>query len=139
MTQLDYHLNMENATENLEPWMVTFAQVQPQLERALAYSGGTHSIEDVFIGIAQGQFDFWVKNGSVGITEIIDHPQMRVLNVFLAAGEMGDLESAFPEVEEYARQAQCSRITLLGRQGWARSFLIDQGFAPKWQVLAKDL
>jgi hypothetical protein len=132
---------MENATakNEIEDWMLVFAKVEPQIKRALKYSGGTHTSEDIFIGIANGVLDFWARNGSVIITEIIDHPQMRVLNVFLAAGKMEDLESVSSEVEEYARQAECSRITLLGRQGWTRSFLKDMGFAPKWQVLAKDL
>jgi hypothetical protein len=132
---------MENATEKpeLDPWMIVFAKVEPQIERALKYSGGTHTSEDIFIGIANGDLQFWAKNGSAIVTEIIDHPQMRVLNVFLAAGKMEDLESVSSEVEEYARQAKCSRITLLGRQGWTRSFLKDMGFTPQWQVLAKDL
>ena len=138
---MDYHLAMENATakNEIEDWMLVFAQVEPQIKRALEYSGGTHTSEDIFIGIAEGYFQLWAKNGSVGITEIIHSPRVKTLNVFLTAGRMEDVKATFPEVEKYARQAQCDRITLLGRKGWAKSFLKDEGFEPKAELLAKDL
>jgi len=28
---------------------------------------------------------------------------------------------------------------LAGRKGWARTFLADEGYAPKWHILSKEL
>lgn len=130
---------MENATENIEPWMVAFAQMENELKSALKYSGNTHSIEDVFVGVAQGKYQFWRKGKSVGITEVVDYPRTRQLNIFLAAGNMADMQTTLPEIEEYARQQKCKSITLLGRKGWAKSFLKDEGYAAPAQLLVKDL
>lgn len=130
---------MENATENIEPWMVAFAQMENELKSALKYSGNTHSIEDVFVGVAQGKYQFWRKGKSVGITEVVDYPRTRQLNIFLAAGNMADMQTTLPEIEEYARQQKCKSITLLGRKGWAKSFLKNEGYAAPAQLLVKDL
>lgn len=139
MTQVNYHLTMENATENIEPWMIAFAQMENEIRQALKHSGDTHTVEDVFIGIAQGSFQFWRKGESVGITEIVNYPRTRQLNIFLAAGKMEDMKTTLPEIEEYARKQKCKSITLLGRKGWARSFLKDEGYAAPAQLLVKDL
>jgi hypothetical protein len=132
---------MENATakNEIEDWMLVFAKVEPQIKRALKYSGGTHTSEDIFIGIAEGYFQLWATNGTVGITEIVESPRVKTLNIFLAAGRMEDAKATLPKIEEYARQVGCSRITLLGRKGWAKSFLKDEGFEPKAELLAKDI
>jgi hypothetical protein len=44
-----------------------------------------------------------------------------------------------PLIESWGKSVGCTRVTLAGRKGWAKTFLKDEGYSPQWAVLAKDL
>jgi hypothetical protein len=74
------------------------------------------------------------------ITEVIPYPRQRDLHFFLAGGDMQELRTMYPKIIEWARGQGCSRATLAGRAGWLRSFLTrEEGWEPRWTVLAKEL
>lgn len=108
----------------------TLAKVRPWLEAAVLETGGTHTADDVIAAYQRGSLNIWVGRGCFAVTEFLNFPQMRVMNVFLAGGERGPamLEHAElqPGIESYARGAGATRITFLGklsasarrRNGW---------------------
>lgn len=116
-----------------------FERLAPVIERALAYTGGTHELEDVWTGIVLGEMQMWSAEHSVVITEIQQYPRLRAVHFFLAAGQMDELERLVPGIEEWGRAIGASRITLAGRKGWERSFLKGRGYTPQWSVMSRSL
>jgi hypothetical protein len=120
-------------------WMSEFARCERWIGAALEYDGGTHDIEDVMLLVATGECQFWPGKSSAVITEVVRHPKKTVLHFWLAGGDLQELEAMSVEIEKWAREQGCTRITLAGRRGWARTFLRDQGYESQWAVMAKEL
>ena len=67
-------------------------------------------------------------------------PRKLVLHLFLAAGNLDELETLYVEAERYGREQGCHYITVLGRQGWERSFLTkNHGFKVMCTELIKEV
>ena len=114
-------------------------RLRHHVEAALEYSGGTHGIEDIAEGLKKGRFQLWPADDSVVVTEIIVYPRLKNLHFFLAGGDLDELKRMRPHIEAWGKQIGCTRVTLAGRKGWARTFLADEGYAPKWHILSKEL
>jgi hypothetical protein len=114
-------------------------RLRHHVEAALEYSGGTHGIEDIAEGLKKGRFQLWPADDSVVVTEIIVYPRLKNLHFFLAGGDLDELRLMRPLIESWGRDMGCTRVSLAGRQGWAKTFLRDEGYKPKWFVLSKDL
>lgn len=95
-------------------------QFKPLIERALKYSGGTHSFDDVKAGILSGYMQIWPAERGVAVTEIISYPRRKVLNVFLAAGEMDQLLDMIDAATDWGRSQGCNAMTMTGRKGWLK-------------------
>lgn len=91
------------------------------LERALFYSGGTHTMADVANAIESGEAKLWVGEGSAIVTQLFDEPQMRVCHFWLAAGELEPVIALSNRVLEWAKENGCARATLAGRRGWTKA------------------
>lgn len=105
-------------------------RLRSQIERALAYAGGTHTFEDVEKQYLEGRFQVWPGVDSVVITEVLDTPRIRILHVWLTAGNMDELRDLFPRIVEWGKHVGCERAQGIGRRGWARSFLTrEQGWS----------
>ena len=116
------------------------AQLRPQLERALTYAGGTHTLADVTDGIAAGRYQLWPGTRSVVVTEVQIYPRKKLLCLFLAGGEMPELRRMLPFILAWGRDSQrCDRAAIIGRAGWIRTFLTKEGWRPAALVLTKDL
>jgi hypothetical protein len=117
-----------------------FQSRKEELLRALAYTGGTHTLDDVWEGIKEGRLQLWMGPHSVMVTEVQATPQFRVLHFFLAAGRMEELEVMYPSVMEWGKtEMQCAKASLAGRPGWARSFLNKSGWTTSHLVLTKEI
>jgi hypothetical protein len=110
-----------------------------EIEAALQYSGGTHSFDDVVALVHEGRLQYWPAPHSVIVTEIIQYPQYRALNFFLAGGQLPELEVMEPLILDWGRQQGCKVACLTGRKGWERTFLTRQGWRPSLVVLEKQL
>jgi hypothetical protein len=116
----------------------------PFLEEALAHAHGTHLLEDVAKGVAEGRLQLWVGERCAGVSEILTFPRRRALNLFLAGGDLAELRTLQPGVEAFARGAGCSMMLFSGRltgaarraSGWSR---IWPDYQPNWISLSKDL
>lgn len=128
-----------NAAEHIPDWMIEFARLEHHLENALQYSGGTHTVEDVFKGIVAGQFQLWTGPDSIIVTEILEYPRLRALHFFLAGGHLEEIQEMEKTVVEWARRQGCKRATMVGRNGWSRTFLRDRGYVPRWHVMSREI
>lgn len=126
-------------TDDVPEWMIDFARCEPHIRAALEYDGDTHTVEDVMLSVAEGHRQFWPGKESAVITEVNQYPRKTVLHYFLAGGNLEELETMAGPIEQWAREQGCTRITLAGRRGWARTFLRGRGYEPQWAVMAKEL
>ena len=110
-----------------------------KVERALSRMAKSHSIADVDAGIAKGDFQLWAKPDAVVVTQIQQHPQAKMLCIFLAAGKLDQLEPMLEPLMEWARGQGCTSAYLVGRFGWLRSFVGNHGFAPTATVMERTL
>jgi len=118
--------------------MIDLEEYRPQIESALAYSGGTHVFEDVAQGVIEGRMQAWVNGGSIAITEIIVFPRKKTLHGFLAAGNMREILDMVPSASEWGKQMGCTGFTLAGRKGWQRVFG-KRGWKTAFYVLGTEL
>ena len=110
------------------------------LERALPYTGGTHNLDDIREAVQSGQMQCWPGVESVVITEIVDTPQKRLLNFFLAAGNLQEIRTLYHTIFDWAKSYGCDSAVILGRHGWERTFLTrDEGWEKKLILYEKDL
>jgi hypothetical protein len=108
------------------------------IDKALRFGGETHTLDDVFSAIDHGTMQLWAGEKSVIVTEIQDYPQRRLLCLFLAAGNMKELQEMLPGVLEWAKASGCSGAFLNGRLGWMRSFLARENWKVQSVTMAKE-
>jgi len=109
------------------------------VEAALEYSGGTHNFDDIAEMVEKSRLQVWPAANSVVLTEIIVYPRLKNLHYFLAGGDLDELSRMRSMIESWGKSIGCTRVTLAGRKGWAKTFLKDEGYRPQWSVLAKEL
>lgn len=112
-------------------------QLQKRLQRALDLAGNTHTIEDIQQAIARGQMQCFVTGDSFVITEVTQYPRKRILNVFLAVGDISVVD-LIPKLESFAREAGCDGMQTLGRAGWKR-ILPQRGWHQSHTLFTYDL
>jgi hypothetical protein len=128
-----------SAAPHIEPWVHDFVRLEPHLENALEYAGGTHTAADVYEGVIAGDFQFWPGEESVIITQLVENPRKKVCHYFLAGGNLVELERMAEGVEKWAKEHGCVAATLTGRPGWKKSFLRDQGYEIEGVAMIKEL
>jgi hypothetical protein len=116
-----------------------FERLIPHLEAALSYNDSGHTLDDVKDGLISGEYQLWPGRDSVIVTEYTETPHEKILNYFLAGGNLDELKSMVPAVEAYAKLRGASKVVLYGRKGWQRTFLKDMNYDPKWVVMVKEL
>jgi hypothetical protein len=114
-------------------------RLRQHVEAALEYSGGTHDFDDIVEMVKKDQLQVWPATQSIVLTEIIVYPRLKNLHYFLAGGDLDELSRMRPMIESWGKSLGCTRVSLAGRRGWAKTFLKDEGYSPQWTVLAKKL
>lgn len=103
---------------------------------ALEYSGGTHSMDDVFGAVALGDAQLHPLEKSCIITEVVDYPQMSVCRIWLAGGDLDELMDAEKSISVWAKSIGCDAMEINGRMGWKRQL---KDYKATSVVLTKDL
>lgn len=106
-------------------WELDFVVLAPLLQQALDHGGNTHTIEDVKDMIVRGEAQFWPGDNAAVVSEIIRYPRKRVCNLWLASGDLAEIDRIGACVSEWAAENGCDWLTLHGRPGWARHFRND--------------
>ena len=103
------------------------ARCKPWLEATIKRtSQGTVNFDDVAAMVLGGRYRLWVMSDACWITEMIDTPRKRVLNVPYLGGNMETIKKNLRRVEDYARANRCSMITGQGRRGWVRALGFEE-------------
>lgn len=120
---------------------IDFGGARPYIKTALEYAGNTHTLDDVAEGVREGRFQYWPSESgrSAIVTEVLEAPRQRTLHFFLAGGDLQELEQMHERLLEWGRAVGCTRATLAGRPGWARSFLTRAGWRPSALLMETEL
>ena len=103
---------------------------------ALAYAGGTHTMEDVYQAVTTGKAQFHPLEKSAIITEIVDYPRRAICRIWLAGGELDELMEAEKSIAVWAKSLGCDAMEIIGRKGWQRQL---KDYTATAVILAKDL
>lgn len=63
---------------------------------------------------------FWPAPRGCMVTEIVVYPRKKVLNIFLAGGELDQLVDMYDDMNEWAKAQGCTGGTMTGRVGWKK-------------------
>lgn len=119
---------------------MTDARLRELLAGALAYAGGTHTVNDVLDAVAKGSMQMWPGVDSVIITQINEWPRRKDLYFFLAAGDMDEVKRLYSVVLDWGRAQGCTYVTTVGRPGWARTFLTrEEGWTSTMLLYEREL
>lgn len=108
-----------------------FERCWPWLEASLEFGafkhGGkiwvSHTKEDVWGRIVSGRCHFWPASESALITEFFTAPTgLKSHHNWLFGGDLSEIVSRMPAVEEFGRKHGAHRETGSGRRGWLRVF-----------------
>jgi len=111
---------------------------RPWIEAALEYSAGTHDFIDVCEGIYKGTMQLWPAPDGCLVSEIINYPKKRVLNIFLGGGELSQIMDMHADVINWAQQQECAALTMTGRFGWKKP-LAEYGWTPLHASYQKEI
>ena len=119
-----------------KPWLIersaiagAWPAVKHMIDAALVESAGRLDADDVLALLGEGGMQLWAMVTSDGepevvavlVTEIIDYPRKRVLDLALMGGERMELWlDALPVLEQWAAQQGIDQVQIHGRRGWAR-------------------
>ncbi len=119
--------------ETVQEWALCREALLPAIEM----TQGTHTEDDVLSAIILGNMRLWRKNKSGLVTEFSQFPRMKVINVFLAGGDLEDVISLQTDIENYGRKNGCQRATMLAaRDGWLKTI---NGGQKAGTYMTKDL
>ena len=110
---------------------------KPYIERAVKRQD-LYSLEDIECRIRDGIFLLWPGKQSAMVTEFVEFPQMRTMNLLFCGGNYEELEGMMPSIEEYCRICNVKRLHGGGRLGWLRKIPKELGFKSEY-IISKDL
>tara|TARA_R100000482_G_scaffold13473_1_gene4012 strand:- start:70 stop:429 length:360 start_codon:yes stop_codon:yes gene_type:complete len=115
-----------------------FERCRKHIEAALEYTGGTHDIIDIYEGLYKGTMQLWPAKDSCLVTEIINYPKKKVLNIFLGGGDLTEILSMHDDVISWAKQQGCTALNMTGRFGWKKP-LAEHGWQPMHTSYVKEI
>jgi hypothetical protein len=114
-----------------------FARCAPWLMSALEYNGGECSLADVYDGLMSGSYILMGGEKSAAILEPVEHVSgKRVLNFFLAGGDLTEIREMEARSVEWARQEGFDSVAIFGRRGWLKQL---DGYTEKAVYMEKRI
>jgi hypothetical protein len=122
--------------------------IEPMLASIAERGRGIYSVSDLCRAIANEEFQLWIVTRlrvgeraivAAGLTELVNHPGMRVCRLIAWTGEgHEDWLHLLDDIEAWARQAGARRMIPIARPGWKKA-LKQRGYSETHVVLEKDL
>jgi hypothetical protein len=103
--------------------------MRQRLEAALDYMGSPDTIASLVEECRQGLMQCWHSDNAIVFTQVANDRDGRVLNVYLAAGDLSEVLALQGAFMSFGRDQGCHKAICHGRLGWAR-VLPQQGWTP---------
>lgn len=119
--------------------MMNREQIEEGLKKALEYSAGELSLQDVLEGLARNEYALLEFNAGFIVITKVTYPQYNALKVCLAYGILDEeLLHIMNVVDALAKDLSCEKVMIEGRRGWARQ-LAQFGYAEQYVVVTKKV
>lgn len=113
--------------------------VKDKLQRALALAGNTYTLEDILIEINEGRMQSFAEGESWAVTQIVDFPRKRYVEIVFAVGNLDELKAIYPRIEAFAKDNLADGMRAFGRPGWMRQFNIEKhGWSETTRVYLRE-
>jgi len=99
----------------------------------------THSVDDILAAIDKSEMQLWPGERSVVVTQVQVFPRNQALALIIGAGNLAELRSMLPAILAWGRAEGCKTAFLVGRAGWARSFLARDGWKQSAIVMETEI
>lgn len=109
-----------------------------QLQDALDRMGNTHSLEDIIALIQNGEMQSFVEGDTWAVTQLIDFPRRRVLEVFLVVGDMDAALKLYDQVMAFAQASGSDIVRCYARDGWGK-WAKPRGWTNGQRVFVKEI
>lgn len=109
-----------------------------QLQSVLTRMGNTHALSDVLAAIEAGTMQSFVNGDTWAVTQVVEFPRGKALDIFLIVGEWNHLEDLFTQLQTYAADTGCTLMRAFGREGWRRA-AEARGWRADMRVFLKDV
>ena len=119
-----------------EGWEVEWDRCEHWISSAIKHQD-SYNLSDIKERIEAGIFHIWAGKESVMITEIVEYPRMKALNLLFCGGDYSELEQMLPSLEQFAKHFGCKRLYGGGRKGWLRK-IKHLGFETEY-LIRKEL
>lgn len=117
------------------------SQTHADMIRASCDYSLTLTPDDVASGIEAGRYVPFGNDHAVLIAEIADYPAKgtKICDVVVAGGDLATLnETLRPQVEQWARENNCTHCMVEGRPGWRRA-IRQHGYTEHLTNVIKEL
>lgn len=116
------------------------AETAKGIERALAHANGTHTVGDVLRAILAGDAQLHETQDATIITEIHTYPRKRVVNFWLATGELDAVIALSHDVMKRAKEEWgCSGAVFQGRHGWEKVLTRDGWVRDPMVLMSREI
>ena len=92
--------------------------IEDRITEALLRAGDLLTIDDLRQLALAGRVQWWGDRRAAVGTEVMTYPRRRILNVFMAAGELREILAMQKELDDFAASQGCSHMAAHGRPAW---------------------
>jgi hypothetical protein len=110
----------------------------PLLEKALKQGGSVYASEDIFDALLSGKMQAFYNDDATVITEIVQFPRARYLQVIICIGKLDAVMDLHPKVIDFAKANACKYMISSGRKGWT-PFVKRKGWKHVWNGFRYDI
>jgi hypothetical protein len=91
-----------------------------RLARALDRMGAVYTVQDILAAIAEGRMSGFAEGDSWAVTQVIDYPRARMLDILACVGDLDQCRRLHDRILQYARDHDIGLVQAYGRRGWIR-------------------
>lgn len=92
--------------------------IDDQISAALLAGGDLLTIDDLRTQALERRVQWWGDERAAVATEVLSYPRRRILNLFMAAGELRRILALQNDVDAFAQDMGCSFMVAHARPAW---------------------
>ena len=115
----------------------TSAELRAMINKAMKQNGHLYTYEDVLRAIDAGRMQLWPIGESSIVTEIIQYPQKKCLNILLVAGRLQDFLDFLTVAEKYCLERGIDQMVGNGRKGFGK--VLPEGWEEVTRTFVKKV
>jgi hypothetical protein len=91
-----------------------------KLSRVLDRMGSVYLVQDILAAIAENRMQSFCVGNSWAITQVVDFPRAKVLQLVAYVGDLKDVDALHQKIIDFADEANVGLLSTYGRPGWLR-------------------